>query len=75
MTEKQSIYQKLYATKRRSIYQKLEETVYPALLRHFKESEGKEYDHQNGTNQCDTRDGMFYYGQIVLCEEILNREI
>ena len=59
----------------KSIYQKLEETVYPALLRHFKESEGKEYDHQNGTNQCDTRDGMFYYGQIVLCEEILNREI
>ena len=59
----------------KSIYQKLEETVYPALLRHFKESEGKEYDHRNGTNQCDTRDGMFYYGQIVLCEEILNREI
>ena len=59
----------------KSVYQKLEASVYPALLKHFELSEGKEYDPQNCTSQCETMDGMFYYGQILLCEEILNREI
>ena len=59
----------------KSVYQKLEASVYPSLLKHFEISEGKEYAPQHGTSQCETMDGMFYYGQILLCEEILNREI
>ena len=59
----------------KSIYQKLEETVYLALLADFKEYEGKEYDHKNGTKQCKTEMGLFTYGKLALCEQILNREI
>ena len=60
---------------KKSIYQRLEDYKLPALKESFKIAEGKEYDWKNGTRQCKTEMGLFYYGQISLIEDILNREI
>ena len=60
---------------KKTIYHKLEDYRLPALKESFKIEEGKEYDCKNGTKQCKTRMGLFYYGQISLIEDILNREI
>lgn len=54
---------------------KLEQWRLPVILKYFKEHEGKDYNDKIGIEQVKTQYGLYLYGQIVLIEDILNREI
>ena len=58
-----------------TIYEKLEEGKLPVLIKRFEVEEKKEFDYHGNISQCNTMMGLFFYGQITLIREILDREI
>jgi hypothetical protein len=42
------------------------------FLKCFKEVEDKNYNNENGTSQCKTKDGLYYHSKIELINDTLN---
>ena len=41
------------------------------FLKCFKECEHKEYNHNSGTSQCKTKDGLYYHSKIELINDMV----